>query len=88
MLLYPLKNINRKFTLKSQIKKLKSHFKTLEIALSNIPGKYLLNLIKSRLENLSLIFQLNLDSFTYKLSKEVDISELNYLKSRVINYIK
>jgi len=83
-----LKTINKKFTLKGQIKSLKTNFKLLADALVIIPGKYLLNLIKSRLENFSLIWQVDLESFAYKLSKEADPREFEYLKVRVVNFMK
>lgn len=83
-----LKLVNRRFTLNAQIKKLKTHFNTLERALANIPGKYLLHIVQNRLESLSLISNVSLDSFTYKLSKEINDDELNYLKISVTNYMK
>lgn len=83
-----LKAINKRYTLNGQKKKLKVHFNTTEKALANIPGKYLLHIIKNRLEGLSLISSISLDSFTYKLSKEVDAAELNYLKVNVTEYMK
>lgn len=83
-----LKVIDNRFTLNAQIKKVKKNFNTLEKALANVPGKYLLNVIKNRLENLSLISNVSLESFTYKLSKEVDTNELEYLKIRITKYMK
>lgn len=82
-----LKLINKRFTLKGQINHLKPNFKAVQDALSIIPGKYLLNVIKSRLESLSLISQVTLESFTYKLSKDIDTTEIDYLRVSVLNYI-
>ncbi|MGF7229930.1 DUF4435 domain-containing protein [Arachidicoccus sp.] len=82
-----LKTKKKSYTLRAQIRKLKTYFNTIINALSNIPGKYILLFIKDRLQALNLIIQMNVDSFTYALSKDFSGNELNYLKTSITNYI-
>ena len=79
---------NNNFTLEIEIQKIINFFNTIQNALINIPGKFLLNLIKSKLEKMKLIYQVTLESFTYKLSKEFNIGELEYLKIQISDYIE
>ncbi len=79
---------NNDMTLDTEIQKIINFFHTLENALVNIPGKFLLNMIKSKLEKIKLIYQMTLESFTYKLSKDFNVNELEYLKIRISNYIE
>lgn len=81
-----LKNCDSRYTLRAQINKIKSNFHTVENAIQNIPGKYLLNLLKYQLERLGLINRLNLESFTYKLSKDCEVDNLTYLKDEIEEY--
>jgi len=83
-----LKKKNRRLSLASQIRKFKGYYKGLNEALSNIPGKYLLNFIKDQLQSLNLIHQMSNDSFVYNLSKEVTPNDLGFLKNQIISYIK
>lgn len=78
---------NNSLTLDTEIQKVQEFFHTIENALINIPGKFLLNMIKSKLEKIKLIYRVTLESFTYKLSKEFNVNELEYLKIRISNYI-
>lgn len=78
-----LKNIDGRFTLKSKQQEFKSQFKSLSNALKNIPGKYILNVIKHQLEKAGLINQISIESLTYKLSKECNINSLSYLKAEI-----
>ncbi|MBX9886596.1 MAG: DUF4435 domain-containing protein [Flavobacteriaceae bacterium] len=78
---------NESYSLDTEIQKIVHFFNTVENALKNIPGKFLLNMIKCKLEKLKLIYQVTLESFTYKLSKELNINELQYLKIEISNYI-
>jgi hypothetical protein len=82
-----LKVVDRRYTLNAQINKLKHHYDSVQKIIINVPGKYLLNLIKHILENLNLIYQISLDSLTYKLSKECDTNDLNYLYININNYM-
>jgi hypothetical protein len=81
-----LKSRNRRYTLKSQVNKLKSNFRSLEKAIKNIPGKYILNLLKYQLESKGLINQISMESFTYKLSKDCNIDSLSFLKDEIKDY--
>ncbi|UZT97383.1 DUF4435 domain-containing protein [Chryseobacterium fluminis] len=83
-----LKNINSRFSLSNQLRKFKKYFKTQQLALSNIPGKYLLLFYKEYLQSLNLISQMTLESFTYLLSKDINDKALLYLKTEINSYIK
>ena len=76
------------YTLETEIQKKNLFFDSLEKVIVNTPGKYLLTLLKFQLENLSLIDTVSLESFTYKLSKETDVSDLEFLKIDIETYIK
>lgn len=78
-----LKDYDSRFSLIAQIKKLQSNYNNIAISIMNIPGKYILILLKYQLERLGLINQINLESFTYKLSKECYIDDLVYLKEEI-----
>lgn len=82
-----LKNKNARFTLKGQSKAYKKYFKPTPKSMENIPGKYILTFIKERLQTLSLVSQVSLESFTYMLSKEINSKELNYLKKNIQKYL-
>ncbi len=71
----------------TQIKLFRKYFKGLNQALINIPGKYLLNFLKYRIEHLFGIPQMTLESFTYRLAKNSEFDELFFFKQRVTNYI-
>jgi hypothetical protein len=81
-----LKSTDNRYKLNAQINKLKSNYNTLEKAIKNIPGKYILTLLKHQLERLGLINQINLESFTYKLSKDCYINDLLFLKDEIKEY--
>jgi hypothetical protein len=83
-----LKNVNHRYKLKSRISSLKNHFDSIIKLLANIPGKYILNLFKDRLEKMNLILQTNLETFTYKLSKGIEFQELDFLKNRINIYVQ
>lgn len=83
-----LKNRDNRYSLRGQMKKFKSYFKDLITAISNIPGKYILTFLKEYLQSKNLINQMNVESFTYALSKDFKSNELNYLRTKVSNYIK
>ncbi len=75
-----------RYTLKSKQGEFKSHFRSLGSALKNIPGKYLLNVVKYQLEKAGLINQVSLESLTYKLSKECNLDSLHYLRNEIHAY--
>lgn len=82
-----LKQIDGRLTLMGQIKKFKKHFKNNNLCLKNIPGKYLLILINDLLKKKGLIHQYSIESFSFKLSKEVDIDNFNSLKENIEEYM-
>jgi len=82
-----LKSIDQRFTFNSKKNKFKSHFSSKDKALQNIPGKYLLSLLKFRLVGMNLITDVSDESFTYKLGKECNLSSMNYLKTEIIAYM-
>lgn len=83
-----LKSLDITYTLETEIQRKKLFFDSTDKVITNTPGKYLLTLLKFQLEQLSLIDTVSLESFTYKLSKEIDVSELEFLKIDIENYIK
>lgn len=79
-----LKTVKRSYSLTAQAKKLKKFFNSKDNAVKNIPGKYLLTVLKYRLESETLTNQVSLSSFTYKLSKETtELRELEYLQNAI-----
>lgn len=83
-----LKAKNRRYSLTSQKRALSRHFNTLSDCLAHIPGKYILTFLKERLQSLRLINQMEVESFTYQLSKDFNSNELKYLRTNVSNYIR
>jgi hypothetical protein len=83
-----LKNINKRYTLTGHVKKFRKHFNPTAEAIKNIPGKYILTLIKHRLEQKQLTTQMNLESFTVRLAKNSALQQLNYLRNEVMSYIE
>ncbi|MCW8896685.1 MAG: DUF4435 domain-containing protein [Flavobacteriales bacterium] len=83
-----LKLQDGRFTLKSKQNTFKKHFNSLSKIVKNVPGKYLLNILKYQLEKAGLIVQLSLETFTYKLSKEGSIDSFELLKNEIIEYRK
>lgn len=81
-----LKSKDGRYTLSSKQKEFKNHFKSLKSAIKNIPGKYLINVVKYQLENAGLINQTSIETLTYKLSKESHLNSLAYLKTEIIEY--
>lgn len=78
---------NSSLKINTQINLFKKHFRNLLQAMRNIPGKYLLNFLKYRIEHLFGLPQMTLESFTYRLAKNSEFDELLFLKQRVTNYI-
>jgi hypothetical protein len=84
-----LKALDRRFTLKSQIQKIKELFslKNAKDILKHIPGKYLVKYFKCKIEHLFSLASRNIDSFNIRLAKANDFSKLDFLKISVNNYI-
>lgn len=78
-----LKEKDGRYTLNSKIREYKFNFTSLENAISNIPGKYLLNLVKHILEQKKLINNFSIETFTYKLSKECSTEPFTELKKEI-----
>lgn len=81
-----LRNIDRRFSLQAKCSQFKCHFRSIDNAMKNIPGKYILNLVKFQLVHLKLISDMTVDSFTYKLAKECDVNCFNDLREEILNY--
>jgi len=71
----------------AQISYFKNHFIELVDALKHIPGKYLLNFLKYRIEHLFRLSQMSLESFTFRLAKNCEFHDLMFLKQRVTSFI-
>lgn len=82
-----LKNKDKRFTLNAKIKKHNKHFSDINLQLKNIPGKHILCLINDLLKSKNLIHQYSVESFTYKLAKEANVSNFNDLKNDILQYI-
>lgn len=83
-----LKSLDGRYTLQSKQQEFKKHFRSVNNALKNIPGKYLLNVIKHQLEKAGLINQISIESFSYKLSKECNLASLTSLKTEILDFRK
>jgi len=81
-----LKSIDRRYSLNAKCTSFKCHFRSIHNALDNIPGKYLLNLIKFQLVKSRLINDSSVDTFTYKLSKECNLDSFNALREEIIKF--
>jgi hypothetical protein len=82
-----LKFKNNSLKLKSEIKNFKRLFKELKDALSFIPGKYLLEFIKARIVFIFKINQMAFESFTYRIAKNCNLDDLQFLKKSITEYI-
>lgn len=82
--------LNKKPKLKytTQIDKHKKYFNTAAKCLVNTPGKYLINLLKTKLKRLFNFCQTSIETFVYRLTKNCNFRDLDYLQGDVINYIK
>jgi len=79
---------NARLKLNAQLKFFKKYLRTTQESLKHIPGKYILNFLKYRIEHLFSLSQMTLESFTYRLAKNCDLGDLAYLRQRVTNYIE
>lgn len=83
-----LKAKNPRLKLITQLNSFKKFFRDLNNSLKNIPGKYLLNFLKYRIEHLFGLTQMSLESFTFRLAKNCEFDELLFLKEQVTSFIK
>lgn len=77
-----LKLKDRRLSLNRQIKLLGIHFKKSITSINNIihiPGKYILKFIKSRIERHFRLPSINMESFTFRLIKNCELSSLLYI---------
>ncbi|PKP06784.1 MAG: hypothetical protein CVU10_04285 [Bacteroidetes bacterium HGW-Bacteroidetes-5] len=77
-----------KLKLNAQLKTFKKYLRNVSNSLNNIPGKYILNFLKYRIEHLFSLSQMTLESFTYRLARNCEFKELAFLKQRVTSYIE
>lgn len=83
-----LKLVNPYIKVEFEIKEFMCYFSTLTLALDNIPGKYILNFLKYRIEHLFSLSQFTLESFIYRLAKNSELEELFFLKQNILLYMK
>ncbi|WP_281298579.1 DUF4435 domain-containing protein [Flavobacterium limnophilum] len=72
----------------AQINKLKVHFKDVYKGLIYVPGKYILNILNIKLKKIFKFSQSNLSTFIYRLAKNCEFKELEYLKISINEYTK
>lgn len=77
-----LKNIDKRFTINAQIRKQK----IMVLNINSIPGKYILQFLKSRITSIFSI-QMKFDSFSYRLAKNCKFKSLTYLKAEITKFI-
>lgn len=82
-----LREKNAKLKLNTQLNNFKKYVKNVSVSIQNIPGKYILNFLKYRIEQLFNLAQMTLESFTYRLARNCKFRDLTYLKQRVTHYI-
>lgn len=83
-----LKNKDKRYTLNAKSKIYNKHFSNTSLQLTNIPGKYLLCFINDILKSKNLINQYSIESLTYKLAKEADVTNFDDLKNKIVQYIE
>ena len=85
-----LNKVDKRLTVKSQIKKLKSKFNLSKCPdiLIHTPGKYLIKYFKCKIENGFSIASRNIDSFIFRLARTNSFDNLQFLKVAVNDYIK
>ncbi|MCK9390822.1 MAG: DUF4435 domain-containing protein [Syntrophales bacterium] len=77
-----LKKKDKRLSMKAQLTKYNKYFKNIK----DMPGKYLVQFLKSRLRHLFSI-QMDFDSFSYRLAKNCRFDSLSYLKAPILNFI-
>jgi hypothetical protein len=82
-----LKTKNKRIKIESQAKKANSLFSKTDLVLYNYPGKYLLLVLKHKLEKTFHLKQINLESFTYRLAKNSDLITLHPIRDKIQSYI-
>lgn len=70
----------------TQVAKHTKHFNSISKCMTNIPGKYLINLLKTTLKRLFSFCQTNIETFVYRLTKNCSLKELDYLRLEIIQY--
>lgn len=81
-----LKSIDGRYTLMAKKKEFRKYINCLDGAVKNIPGKYLLNIFKYKLQGACLVGQMSNETLSYKLSKEFDVGKLSSLKSEILRF--
>ena len=70
----------------TQLKAAKKHFRPFSI-LKNVPGKYLVNLLKAVLKKYFHFVQCSFDTFLYRLAKNCQFDSLSFLKANISLYL-
>ena len=72
----------------SQIKHHLKYFNSIEKCSNNTPGKYLVSFLKQKLKKLFHFSQTTIDTFKYRLMKNCDFNDLEYLRVSINDYLK
>jgi len=77
-----------KYRYAAQLKRLSKYFRSTRNGITNIPGKYWMSFLKWYLKKLFAFSQCSIDTFVYRLAKNCDFNDLNYLRLAIIKYTK
>jgi hypothetical protein len=81
------KNKNLPNVITDELKKFHNLFKDVESGVNIIPGKYVLNFFRCKIEFYFNITKMELESFSYRLAKYCELTTLRFLKTEVDNYM-
>lgn len=83
-----LNSTKPRLKLSRQLLNFNQHLNSIQNIINNIPGKYILNFLKYRIEHLFSYPQMSLESFTYRLAKNCSLTSLNFLKLQIEVFIQ
>lgn len=84
-----LKKIDKRLTLNAQLKKINKliSFKTFNDFINNIPGKYILKMLKQCIECKFSLVSRNFDSFCYRIADKSEFNSLLPLRDNILVYV-
>lgn len=84
-----LQSIDRRLTVNGQIKKIREKYRFLnnDDAITHMPGKYLIKMIKQLIESLFGLVSRNMDSFCYRIADKCSFNSLQFLHADIRSYI-
>lgn len=84
-----LDKIDKRLSVNGQYNKVRKllPLKTIDQCLKHIPGKYLIKMVKQRIESMFNLASRNCDSFCYRVAEKCSFQSLNFLKQDIGNYI-